>query len=291
MRSLEQAFTPRQYMKSTDFEFFHYKDEPTLEIGSHNHDFYEIYFFISGKVDYIVEGKSYHLKPGDIFLINDKELHKPQVEHGCIYERVVIWVKPEFISRHSTEETNLLKCFDSTSRNKHNLLRPSTSMLNYIRNIISRLNTVCISDSFGNDILRNIYLVELLTYLNIAYLDTYKENVQDDIIYNQKVNEVIRYINDNLSEDLSLEVLSKKFYTSKYHLLREFKKYTGYTPHSYALQKRLINAKAQLRDGCRISDIYQSCGFGDYSNFSRSFQKVFHMTPKQFRESEQQSGG
>lgn len=288
MGRLEQEFTPRQYMKNDDFEFFHYKDEPTLEVEFHNHDFYEIYFFISGKVNFIVEGKSYNLKPGDIFLINNKEIHKPILEYGCIYERVVIWVNPDFINRYSTDGSNLSRCFDSTSRNKHNLLRPSTNMLNLIKSIIAKLNNSCTGESFGNDILRNIYLVELLTYLNIAYLDIYKENIQEDIIYNQKINEVIHYINDNLSEDLSLETLSNKFYTSKYHLLREFKKYTGYTPHSYALQKRLINARTQLKDGCRISDICQSCGFGDYSNFSRSFQKVYNITPKQYRKSAQQ---
>ena len=290
MGRLEQEFTTRQYMKSSDFEFFHYKDEPTLEVGFHNHDFYEIYFFISGNVNFIIEGKNYHLKPGDIFLINNREIHKPLLEDGCVYERFVIWVNPEFIKRYSTDGTNLSRCFDSTSKNKHNLLRPSATMLNHIKNIILRLNSTCNNDGYGSDILRNVYLTELLTYLNIAYMDAYKENIQEDIVYNKKVNEVIHYINDNLNEDLSLDTLSKKFFTSKYHLLREFKKYTGYTPHDYALQKRLINARTLLREGYRILDICQSCGFGDYSNFSRSFQKIYNMTPKEYRENVQQTG-
>lgn len=53
-----QQFTARQYMVSPDFEFFHYKDDNNLEVEYHYHDFYEIYFFISGRVTYIVEGKS-----------------------------------------------------------------------------------------------------------------------------------------------------------------------------------------------------------------------------------------
>lgn len=298
-------------MKSgNDFELFHYKDEPPLEIGFHNHDFYEIYFFISGKVTYIVEGKSYNLKPGDIFLINNREVHKPVMEYGCIYERIVIWVDPDFIRRNSTEATNLASCFDSTQKSKQNLLRPSTNMQGIIRNTLSRLEQVCTDNSenmdfssgksfgdnagfrnkagFGNDILGNVYLIELLTYLNMAYFDSYKESIQDDIIFNKKISDIIHYISSNLSEPLSLEMLSKKFYISKYHLFREFKKYTGYTPHEYALHKRLIYAREQLKEGSRISDVCQSCGFGDYSNFYRSFIKVYGMTPKEFRQSQRQ---
>ncbi len=283
-----QKFTTRQYMVNNDFEFFHYKDEPTLEIDYHNHDFYEIYFSISDKVNYIIEGKAYNLKPGDILLISNKELHRSIPDPGNLYERVVIWVNPDFAKRYSTEGTNLAQCFDSTSIKKNNLLRPNPNMLSQLRNILTRLGSACTDKVYGSDILRSIYLVELLTYLNIAYFDVYRENVQEDIVYNQKVNDMIHYINDHLGEDLSLEALSRKFFTSKYHLLREFKKYTGCTPHNYALRKRLIYAREQLKAGNKISDICQSCGFGDYSNFSRSFQKIYRITPKQFRETIQQ---
>ncbi len=325
MSRLEKIFTSRQYMKSgDDFELFHYKDEPPLEIGFHNHDFYEIYFFISGKVTYIIEGKSYNAKPGDIFLINNREVHKPVMEYGCIYERIVIWIDPDFIKRNSTESTNLTSCFDSTLKSKQNLLRPSANMQAMIRSTVSRLEQVCTDNTengsigssgshgsngdsggkggfgnnasrssltdfgekggFGLDILGNVYLIELLTYLNMAYFDSYKESIQDDIIFNRKISDIIHYINNNLAEPLSLDMLSKKFYISKYHLFREFKKYTGYTPHEYALHKRLIHSREQLKEGSRISDICQSCGFGDYSNFYRSFIKVYGMTPKEFQQ-------
>jgi len=289
-------------MKSgDDFELFHYKDEPPLDIGFHNHDFYEIYFFISGKVTYIVEGKSYNPKPGDIFLINNREVHKPVMEYGCVYERIVIWVDPAFIKRNSTEGTNLSSCFDSTLKNKQNLLRPSANMQALIRSTVSRLEQVCTdsfensgfgsngsfgnSGGFGSDILGNVYLIELLTYLNMIYFDSYKESIQDDIIVNRKISDIIHYINNNLAEPLSLDTLSKRFYISKYHLFREFKKCTGYTPHEYALHKRLIHSREQLKEGNRITDICQSCGFGDYSNFYRSFIKVYGMTPKEFQQS------
>jgi AraC-like DNA-binding protein len=282
VNSKNQPFTHRQYMLSDNFEFFHYKDNTPLEVEYHKHDFFEIYFFISGDVTYIIEGKSYTLKPWDIILINNKELHKPVINHGAIYERIVIWVNPAFISKMSTPDSDLNMCFESTFKNKYNLLRPGTETLNIIKVILGKLNRILFADSFGAEILKELYLTELIVFLNRAYTDSDLVDIGNDVSYNSKINKIINYINQNLSEDLSLDALSSRFYSSKYHLLREFKKHTGYTPHEYITLKRLITSKELLRSGMSISDVCTECGFNNYSNFIRSFTKAFNISPKKY---------
>ncbi len=269
-------------MLNDNFEFFHYKDNTPLEVEYHKHDFFEIYFFISGDVTYIIEGKSYTLKPWDIILINNKELHKPVINHGAIYERIVIWVNPAFISKMSTPDSDLNMCFESTFKNKYNLLRPGTETLNIIKVILGKLNRILFADSFGAEILKELYLTELIVFLNRAYTDSDLVDIGNDVSYNSKINKIINYINQNLSEDLSLDALSSRFYSSKYHLLREFKKHTGYTPHEYITLKRLITSKELLRSGMSISDVCTECGFNNYSNFIRSFTKAFNISPKKY---------
>jgi AraC-like DNA-binding protein len=282
MDTFNQAFTHRQYMINDNFEFFHYKDDSHIEIEYHNHDFYEIYFFISGKVTYLIEGKSYSLKPWDILLINNKELHKPIIEQGSLYERIVIWVNPDFIRKLCTTSSDLFMCFESTSKNRYNLLRPDTEMLNIIKSIVSRLNRVLFTEGFANDILTEIYLTELIVFINKAYMDTDIVDIEEDIACNSTINDIIHFINQNLGEDLSLEALSRRFFTSKYHLLREFKKHTGYTLHSYISKKRLLTAKALLKDGMSINEVCSECGFNNYSNFIRSFTNEFNISPKKY---------
>lgn len=282
MNSKNQPFTHRQYMLNDNFEFFHYKDNTPLEVEYHKHDFFEIYFFISGDVTYIIEGKSYTLKPWDIILINNKELHKPVINHGAIYERIVIWVNPAFISKMSTPDSDLNMCFESTFKNKYNLLRPGTETLNIIKVILGKLNRILFADSFGAEILKELYLTELIVFLNRAYTDSDLVDIGNDVSYNSKINKIINYINQNLSEDLSLDALSSRFYSSKYHLLREFKKHTRYTPHEYITLKRLITSKELLRSGMSISDVCTECGFNNYSNFIRSFTKAFNISPKKY---------
>lgn len=282
MKISNQDFEPRQYMIAQDYEFFHYRNEPDIEIDYHNHDFYEIFFFISGKVTYMIEGRSYRLRPGDILLISNKELHKPVIERGQTYERMVLWVNPDFLKRQSCESTNLASCFDDLSGNKQNLLRSDPETLSNIRSIFYKLSKVYAAEGYGIPILRNIYLTELIIFINKAYFDGNMQETETDIQYNEKVSSIMEYINNNLGDHLSLDMLSEKFYLSKYHLLREFKKHAGYTIHQYIRQKRLIQAKMLLREGYPVTEIYSVCGFGDYSNFIRSFRKAFGMSPKQY---------
>ncbi len=276
-----QDFTYRQNMETDDFEFFYYKDNLPVEIDFHNHDFYEIYLFLSGNVTYIIEGKSYTLRPKDILIINNQELHKAVIENGIPYERIVIWINPTFIKSLCSEKTNLLSVFD-TSSNKLNLIRPNPDLSEEIYKTAEKLGNAYVSSDFGNDLLKHVYFTELLVYLNSISQNPANEENMPGVTYNDKISKIIDYINENLNKDVSLQMLSSRFYLSKYHLLREFKKNTGYTIHRYTQQKRLIMARELLRENKQITEVCSQCGFGDYSNFIRSFKKEFGMSPKKY---------
>lgn len=282
MKLPRQDFTFRQYMETNDFEVFHYRDNIPVEVDFHNHDFYEIYLFLSGNVTYVIEGKSYKLMPKDIIIINNQELHKAFIEKGTSYERIVIWINPGYIKSLCSDNTNLLSAFDSFSSHKLNLLRPYPSVTEEIYNIVEKLGTACSSSDFGNDLLKKVYIIELLIYLNRTYQLPSREENMSGVTYNDKITTIIHYINENLNGDVSLQTLSLKFYLSKYHLLREFKKNTGYTIHRYIQQKRLIMARELLRDNKQVTEVCSQCGFGDYSNFIRSFKKEFGISPKKY---------
>lgn len=279
---MEHKFTPRQYMVKNDFEFFHTKEELPPNIEYHNHDFYEIFFYISGKVTYVIEGKSYKLKPGDIILINNRELHRTIIESGEDYERIVIWIKPDYITNLNTDSTDLTMCFESSAKKKYNLLRPDTETLAYLKTIVQKLEKAYYNSGFGSEVLKYAYVNELVVYLNKAYLYTKDEEIEVDIEYNQKISNIIKYINANLDSQLSLENISAQFYISKYHLLREFKKYTGFTIHRFIQKKRLIMARMLLKENVKVSEVSLVCGFGDYSNFIRTFKREYGISPKVF---------
>ena len=80
-----------------------------------------------------------------------------------------------------------------------------------------------------------------------------------------------------------METLSKSFYLSRYYLMHRFKEVTGYTLHQYIRQKRLLWAAELIRSGQPVMKAAEQVGFKEYSTFLRSFQAMFHMSPREFR--------
>ena len=94
------TFVPRQVMNRTDFEILHMRDTYLKDVELHHHDFFEIFFLISGDVSYTIESRVYHLMPGDLLLISPKELHQICIRNEIsAYERFVLWVDPQMLQR------------------------------------------------------------------------------------------------------------------------------------------------------------------------------------------------
>ena len=107
------TFDPRQEMNRADFEILHMRDTYLKDVQLHHHDFFEVFFLISGDVSYTIESRVYHLMPGDLLLISPKELHQICIRHEmAAYERFVLWVDPQMLQRLSTEQTDLRQNLD-----------------------------------------------------------------------------------------------------------------------------------------------------------------------------------
>jgi AraC family transcriptional regulator len=100
-----------------------------------------------------------------------------------------------------------------------------------------------------------------------------------------RVTRVVRMIDNEPSMPHDLRSLAQIARLSPYHLLRTFEELTGTTPHQYLLRARLRRAAIRLRtESARVLDIGLACGFGDISNFNRSFRAEFGMSPRAYRQ-------
>ncbi len=268
-----------QYMESTNYELNHVITTDPFHITYHNHDFYEVLYFVSGSLKYMIEGTVYNLRPGDLVLTHNKEMHKPIIDFSKPYERYILWIHPRFIKELGDNYTNLSTCFEHAAQNNSHLLRPSSSMQILMSNLFKNLENTDLDDSFGNSLLKKSYITTLLVYLNRISLENLYE-VEYWVDYDPRVNEIIKYINNNLDEAISLDNIADRFYLSKYHLCRLFKKNVGLTIYQYIIKKRLIVAKSLLISGSSVRSAFISSGFSDYSNFLKSFKSEFGVSPK-----------
>lgn len=271
----------RGYLKE-NFRFFHLKDKKADEHTFHYHDFNKIVIFISGNVTYVIEGKYYKLRPWDILFVSSNELHKPIIDPNEYYERIIIWVNANFLASQSTDDSDLLTCFQKAAKEKLNLFRLNSDNLNIIKDTIFRLEEAIIDRDFGSKILQKVYFVQLMVYLNRFMLSIKTKKDDKDIQYDERVVSILAYINENIDSNLSIDNIASKFYLNRYYLMHNFKNQTGYTLHNYILQKRLAKAVALVKKGLKAASVSEQCGFQDYSSFVRAFKKNFGLSPRQY---------
>ena len=94
----------------------------------------------------------------------------------------------------------------------------------------------------------------------------------------------MRYIEENYAKYICLDDLASLTATSKYHLAKEFKRFTGFTPHDYLIRIRINQARILLKTTaipiCKISHMV---GIHDINNFNYLFKKRMGKTPGDYR--------
>ena len=91
------------------------------------------------------------------------------------------------------------------------------------------------------------------------------------------------YINNNFDKELNLDLLSHIRYTSKFHLLRLFKRYYGQTPKQYLIDKRIEQAMELLKKGTNVTETCFDIGFESPSSFTTLFKSRVGLTPTEFQ--------
>lgn len=274
-------------MVHPEFEIHHRRDDLRnyqaknnhQPIQLHHHDFYEIYYFISGNVDYLVENKTYHLQPGDLLLMSPLELHQPLFsEQSGIYERIVLWIDGKKLSALSTPEISFLSCFkqshaDTTDRIYHVSEERQGMLLFFLDELASTMNV----NTIYSPLISNTLLTWLLC--NFHSMTSQTPSIKENRRMSVQIANCVDYINVHLNENLSLDLLSKECFISKQHLLRTFKEAMGFSVHQYIQKKRLLTARQYMQNGDSPKEAALKCGFSDYSVFYRAYIKEYGTSP------------
>ena len=280
MRERSQNFDPRQVMQRDTFEIFHYRDPRPGFVEVHHHDFYEVYFLLSGEVAYWVDGRIIRLTPGDLLFINPMELHRPITDpENPVCERFVLWVNKEYLESLSTAQVSLSSCFDTTLPNHSHLIRPAKAERAVLTARMGELVRENYGKDFGNAISAQGIFLQLMVQLNRLALGTERHQEGEEL--STLVQNAMAYIGDNLSSALSLEEIADSLFISKYHLSHAFSREVGVSVYRYIMLRRLMLARQQLAAGESAGQVCRSCGFSDYTSFYRAFKSEYGISPRE----------
>ncbi|KAB1438053.1 AraC family transcriptional regulator [Candidatus Galacturonibacter soehngenii] len=263
------------------FRLFHLKDKTSKEFDFHYHDFDKIIIFLNGNVTYFIEGKAYYLKPWDILLVNHHDIHKPIIDSSQEYERIILWVDNDYITSQNDNSSDITTCFKLADERSFNLIRLDSKFQNRLKTIIKELELSLQSKDFGSNLMSQALFIQFMVYLNRIFLGNLYLKSDDSLKYDKQIEKILNYINEHITDELSIDFLSETFYISKYYLMHKFKKETGFTLHNYILQKRLMHSYHLIQAGVPVIKASEQSGFRDYSSYLRAFKKLFHKAPSE----------
>ena len=284
-RNLQTKFSTRQHMVSKDFEIYYYKDFDLSKVETHTHDYYEIYFFLEGDVSMEIREKRYPLGYGDVVAI------PPHVQHHAVihsrevpYRRFVFWIARDYMDELTERFQAYGYLTDLVQKKGVYVFHNDRVAFNTVQAKVFRLIEEIHSARFGKEEKIFLCVNDLLLHLN----RTVYEQTNEKKLWEQEnlYESLTDYIDEHLNGDISLDVLAREFYVSKYYIAHIFKDNMGISIHQYITKRRLEGCKDAIRNHVKITEAYLMYGFKDYSSFYRAFTKEFGMSPKEWQETE-----
>ena len=238
-----------------------------VDFHSHIHEEYEIIYVFSGEVEFYLEGYKYPFLSESLFLVPPNSFHGWKPLSSRLYHRASILFEPELFN--SVEQEHFLKLFSNSPR-----FFPNTSYRNinfYIRalmeckDMVPSLQVIALKSR----------LVSLLSEITWLPSSQTSEPVSTD----KRILVILKYLEEHLGNELSLEDIARRFNISKNYLNILFRQTTGTTVSNYIKIKRLGFARQEIVRGLKAQEAAYKAGFNDYSNFYRAYKEFFGSLP------------
>lgn len=252
-------------LNASNFWYAHsYELEPDKDsYYRHNHSRYELYIFLEGDLDFIVEDRVMPLKSGTVVLIRPFQYHYAMIKASTVYHRIICnfdrsLVYPELYS-FLDGGRELFVWDDARYRAAFHDLE-------------SHLGQYSTGDAA---LLVQIYLNRLLMDLKYRV-----GTPPDSHMLNPAVSRILKFINGHIYEPLSLKTIAQQLYMSTSYLSQTFSTYMKTGLMDYVKQKKIQLAQQLIVDEhIHPTEACKRLGFDEYSTFYRLYKKYVHELP------------
>lgn len=246
---------------------------------THSHQYNEIYFLQSGKCNVYIDNETYCLEDGSVLFIPAFK------EHTFIYpftqdiKRTVLYISTEqlnwYFNKDFKDEINNLFI------NKH--LQLSRKSFSNLSNIFEKIQFEKYSLDNMSELLTKAYFFELIIYLIRCQRYTHNIN-QKTNLSNITIGEIVNFIENNYSRQLTLPEIAAQFGISESSLTKKIKIFTNMTFKEYLTKTRIEAAKSLLISSEKsITEIAYECGYNNSNFFGDVFKKAVGMSPSSYR--------
>ena len=266
-------------------------DQPIQHEGDltdirHTHDFSELIIITAGGGTHWINGVTYPVTAGDIFLIQGNTEHYFEERHQLGMYNIMFddsYLKDHLHSLRSLSGFNAFFLFEPTYRRSHKFksrLHIPPETMHPLKTELQRMADEVKEDHTGSDLILLAKALEIFVFISREY-----SRIRNPMARSLcRLGELISLLENRYREHWTIGRISRIAAMAPSTLLPVFKKVTGYSPIDYLLHVRLAKAAEMLlKSEKNISEIAQDCGFTDSNYFSRQFRKNYSLSPREYR--------
>jgi len=259
----------------TKLHDFYIEDNIGELIEKHWHRSIEILIPLYGSFILWINGNKVKITAGNIYIINSQDIHAIQaIEGERIYKGYALQIKYDYL-RESYHDIDKIY-FQQPNQQINKLL---------MAKIIDIINFYESDDPYNNIRVKShiqmlvFLLLDNLSKKRIGYLEV------KDSKYKDRITKIIKYLENNYQEDLSVKMIADEFGLSEGYLSKLFKESLGATVKEYLSRVRLWHAEEQLVEtDYPVIDIAIGNGFPNVKSFNQAFKRKNVITPAKYRE-------
>lgn len=245
-----------------------------------------IKYVASGEETYYANGKKFMVREGEYIIGNDFTKSIVQINQEKVVEGICIDISTQIVSDvaeyYDLQASNLKEFLlsDQFFVNRYNVKNTS------IGYSLSEINKKIKNGSFANSLqeqelfyslAESIITDQRFIFDHLNNLD-FKKNITNEEVF-RSILQAKNFIDEHITENLSLDEISLNIGISKYHFIRVFKQAFGVSPYQYQKRIRLDRAKLDITKGVSILETAIKYGFSDVPTFSKAFKQQFNLTP------------
>lgn len=238
-------------------------DPENFTFHNHSHNMFEVYLFLAGEADYVVEGHIYALCRGMVIFTALGQTHHLRLKSAAPYERVALLFDQRLLPAGFEKLIERAKTGESGF-----LLAPEA-----LDSVLKNLALADRAPEKRQGLLAALYL--LLTEIN----DEITEPREAPYVTDEAVAGVIACVTRHLTEPIDLALIEKECFLNRSYLERRFRHVMGCSIWQYIIRKRVFHARQQLVITRDIGKSFSLSGFNDYSAFYRAYKKVIGLSP------------
>lgn len=250
----------------------------------HWHPEVELTLVLSGEIEYQVDETTYILKSGDGLFCNSNSLHSGHMrnENDCTYLSVTFHPRFLYGYENSILQTKYVTHITANESWASLLLQPSVSWQKEILKTLEQIYELSKAPEQDFELQVHLLLMNIWHKL-YQYFSTQPNNEAKSNHQLQRLRDMITFIEDHASQEISLEDVAKSANICKSECCRFFKKHMGVTIFDYILYLRIQNSLPLLVNTDSITEVASMVGFASPSYYSQIFKRYMKCTPMEYK--------